>query len=135
MKMVLRYFLTYLGLGILYALISFGLDLIFGYQVRHSGKEIVHYMLYFYLMYFIFVIPFVAVYNLWIDQSKKKPHFITQILVIGLFSLLFGFLLRRMGISFYIGELRPLKNIILCFMIAIVYASVNYFFVHRRANR
>jgi hypothetical protein len=101
----LRYFLFYLSVAYFYGLYSYILDLYF-----YRGSPI-DYIIHFIVTYGIFTIPISMGYNAFINNYFTRPNYKTILcgLAVG---LIIGTSIGRKGISYYIGEYRSVKQII-----------------------
>ncbi len=129
MRNVFRYLIIYLFIGVIYAVISLVLDILFGYKIRYHGRELIEYALYFYIIYFMYVIPVIAAYNLTVENTSLKFSLVRQMSFITLIALFFAWVIQRWGLGFYIGEYKFVKNIIMCFLVGNVYSIANYFYL------
>ncbi len=132
MRNVIRYLIIYLFIGVIYAGISVALDILFGYKIRYHGKELIEYALYFYIIYFIYVIPVIAGYNLTVESTSLKFSLLKQMSFITLLALLFAYMIQRSGLGFYIGEHKFIKNLLMCVIVANIYSIPNYFYLKRK---
>jgi hypothetical protein len=115
-EIFIRYLLFYLAVVFFFSLYSSLLDFIF-YRLDYGSTATFKFRFGEYLAYFgIGCFPIAAVmsvlYNLALSSLRLKYKFVKVLfgLLVGLF---IGLMMKKNGYSFYIGEMRPLKNAIL----------------------
>lgn len=114
-KVIRRYLLFYLSVIFILSIYSYFFDLIFRSLVEKTNDEI-YYEWVQYIAYYIiagyFIFPFSMIYNYLINNIISKK-IIIRIIAGMATSLLFGALLNGYyEFGYYIGEYRPLKNIL-----------------------
>jgi hypothetical protein len=126
MKTSLKYGLIFILMVVAYACISYGLDVIFWKYVdktkyRGIGNVIAHYIIYFVVLQGIGLIIYMVNFNL-VTQHPFFQKGIYQLLLGLVLGALIGLMIHRGFISWYIGEYRPLKNLILYGLLGLLYA-------------
>jgi hypothetical protein len=112
----LRYFLFYLSVAYFYGLYSYILDQLL-FKITPSSdyyfyrRSPIDYIIHFIVTYGIFTIPISMGYNAFINNYFTRPNYKTILcgLAVG---LIIGTSIGRKGISYYIGEYRSVKQII-----------------------
>ncbi len=120
-----RYILFYLAASFFFIVYNHILDLIF-FSIEYGRTDNLinglGYIGYFIAIYTPIFLPFLVVYNIVVNQlfsiriisrEQKIVRYLSA-LVLGSF---IGLLIGRAGISVYIGEYRPVKNVLLFGMI------------------
>lgn len=111
----------YLSVVFFFTLYSILLDLLFGRidygRVAHYKFIPMTYVLFFGIGYLFPVLPIAILYNYVLSTLEIRKPYIRIIigLLVGLF---IGYIVKE-GYSFYIGEYRPLKNVILFGLIGV----------------
>lgn len=117
MKVFKRYLLFYLAVGSLYGIFSFIFDLLFC-QIDYGVKchydyplSFIFYALTLLFYYFPISLPISMFYNSFVN-FKISNYKLRRYGFGLLFGLCVGYIAHRNGWSFYIGQFRHLKNII-----------------------
>jgi len=134
-----RYLAVYLGIAFLFTLYSTLLDLLF-YRLDYGSAASYQflpmtYFLYFAVGYLYPALPAVVFYNYAINNIFLNTY--VRLIIGLLLGLSIGFLIQRSGISFYIGHLRSLKNIILFGLIGVtieLLRIVVVYFMHKKVT-
>lgn len=117
MKAITRYLLLCIVAGFYFICYNYFLDLMF-FKIDYGDTKDVQsglgYLGYFFVMYLPLLLPILVAYDYLITelflQSKYRWLRYGMVLLLG---IIIGSVVRRSGVSFYIGQYRPLKNIIL----------------------
>lgn len=141
MRVIIRYLFFYLAATFFFIVFNYLLDLLFFKIDYGNTKGVISglgYLGYFLVMYTPLFLPFLIFYNYVVNELFifEKQRFLRYgiALLLGLF---IGGMIRRKGISFYIGSYRPLKNLILFGLIMLsleVTRDVVLYFKYKRQN-
>ena len=134
-----RYVYFYMCVVFFFTLYSYVIDLILIKLTPGSGTyiySIYDYPLYFIILCFPVAVPLIVFYN-WIVNNAFETLKHKNVIRL-LFGLVTGFLVGlavgRNGLSFYIGEYKWLKNLILYSLIGISVEVVRVIVVNKRYN-
>ena len=108
---IINYLLSYILVGIFYALYSYFFDLLF-FQIDYGSiKEYkaspFEYLVFFYVGYSFLALPGFVFYDIIMSGFNQK---INRMIAGFTFGLLIGLLINRGGYSYYIGDLRGIKS-------------------------
>jgi hypothetical protein len=117
MKVLTRYLFLCLVVCFYFIVYNYFLDLIF-FKIDYGNTRGVQnglgYLGYFLVMYLPLLLPFLVAYNYLVTELfLQKKYLWARYGMALLLGVIIGSVVRRSGISFYIGQYRPLKNIIL----------------------
>lgn len=138
MRVLLKYIILILPAGVFFILYNYVLDLLF-YKLDYGSTEGVPnglvYTGYFILMYAPFLLLFLIVYNLIVDEvlDLKQQRSLRYLMAFGI-GLLTGLAVGRYGASYYIGYLRLLKNVLLFGLLLISLELTKDFFERLRTR-
>lgn len=117
MKAITRYLLLCIAAGFYFIVYNYFLDLLFfkiDYGNTNGVKNGLAYLGFFLVMYLTLLLPFLVAYNYLVTELPlQKKYLWVRYRMALLLGVVIGSVVRRSGISFYIGQYRPLKNIIL----------------------
>ena len=119
MKIVKRYFLFYCAVGSFFGIYSYIFDLIFckidyGQNCHYDYPlSFIFYTLTLLVYNILFTLPICLIYNIYVNIFwKREDNKILRYTIAVLIGLFIGYSVKRFGWSFYIGDYRHLKNII-----------------------
>jgi len=115
-EIVIRYVCFYLAVVFFFSLYSSLLDLLF-YRLDYGSEATYRFRFDLYVAYFgIGCLPLAAsisiLYNLALSSFRFGYPLIRILIGVGV-GLFIGLIVKTRGYSFYIGEMRPMKNVIL----------------------
>jgi hypothetical protein len=138
-KIVKRYILFYLSIAVLFSVWSYALDVIF-YKIDYGGKYKsratgFEYFVWFIGLYTIVALPICILYNTVMNsESLENIKWVRYIIAISV-GLLIGFIMGRSGFSYYIGEYKALKHLILFPLILLSAEIIRNFVVKYRYSK
>lgn len=115
-KAIGNFFLLYIAVCFFFSFYSVLLDQIF-FQIDHGESEglvpsFFTYIIYFVVVCFPIALPVIFLYN-WVAAKTFVDIDFTKLFLSLFVGIAVGVAIKRGGYSFYIGEMRALKNIIL----------------------
>ena len=142
-NLIKRYLLFYLAAGIFYGIYSFVLDIVlckidFGPNCRYDYPlSFIFYSITFLIYHFLIAFPLSMLYNSVINFRFRdvNRNILLRYLTAVLFGLIVGYSIERAGWSFYVGQYRPLKNIILFAVLALSVEILRTYVVRRRIKK
>ncbi len=134
-----RYLIFYIVVGALYGIYAELFDLVFScleYGTAFHYYYPLSFIFYLYVLlayFFLITFPVCLIYNLVINfgfaNTKLKMYRYVFGLLVG---ACIGYLVHGSGWSFYIGEYRPLKNIVVFMLTGLSVEIIRTIIVHRR---
>jgi len=134
-KRMIRYLLFYAALVLVLSLTSFILDLVFysisyGYTPSYSPFQYIPY----YVIYGYLIFPLALLYNYFVNHILPVNEY-ARIMAGVFFCLMLGVLLNiRYRFGEYIGEYRPLKNLIALIVSGVLIELLRIWVVKERAK-
>jgi uncharacterized membrane protein len=116
-----RYLLFYLTIAVLYTFWSYFFDLLFFRIDYGSTKDYMavgfEYFFYFIIGYSYIALPICMVYNVATNLALVEGNKWIRYLIAVIIGCGIGLIVGRSGVSYYIGQYRSLKNILLFGMV------------------
>ncbi len=126
--------------SIIYSFISILLDVYFASTIEKKEVDyywkysnFIEYMVFFWFLYGLFIYPYLIFYRIILTNFNYK---IAEKIIAGLIiGFMIGVIMAKYSMSFYIGELRPFKIIILYIIANTLIVIIDHIFFTKRNGK